>query len=242
MKLVNGMDFENDKDAVGKWTFFDVLDSMDEFDSTIQPSKNIPWGYKEVHFMPNGQGYWIFEGWTKGKLLVCHGGDDPILAFDYIIQKVDQNLFMFIEVTEEINPYIIVLKKHDSKEYKISDFKKIENINIPFAPDEKIVGNWKTVGYVEKIKAFNPKQNYQNDLWLKSATFKPDGTVLRKYYDCEWLDKWSKGVLLDQKKSIVSKYVFKEIDGKEYMFLEWKMGNYVYGGMPPEYYVFEKEN
>lgn len=242
MKLINGMDFVDDPQAVGKWTFFDVIETLDEFDSCIISSKDIPFGYKQVYFLPNGQGYWIFEGWKKGTLLVCHGGDDPVLCFDFSIKKIDKDLFMFIKVKEDNEEYIVVLKKQDSNQYTIADVKKVEDINIPFEPDDKILGTWKTVGFVEAIKDYDPKHDYKDDLWLKTATFYTDGTVLRKYFNCEWLDKWSNGVLLDQKKSVVSKYEFKEIDGQEYMFLEWKMGNYVYGGMPPEYYVFEKEN
>ena len=29
--------------------------------------------------------------------------------------------------------------------------------------------------------------------------------------------------------------------GKEYLFMEWKMGNYIYGGMEPDHYVFMRE-
>ena len=241
MKLINGMDFVNDEQSIGKWVFFDVISSIDDFDSSKQTNKEIPFGYKEVYFMPNGQGYWIFEGWSKNKLLVCHGGDDPILCFDYAIKQVKSQLFMLIEVTEDATPYFVVLKKQDSKNYCIEDIKKKDNINLPFVFDSKIIGSWQTVSFVDKIEDFNPNQKYQDTLWLVSATFNPDGTATRKYFDTEWQDKWTKGKLLDQKKSIVSNYIFKTINSKEYLFLEWKMGNYVYGGMPASYYVFVKQ-
>ena len=63
---------------------------------------------------------------------------------------------------------------------------------------------------------------------------------MRIYDEDEWHDKWSNSVLLDLEKSTVSRYFLKMIGDTEYLFLEWKMGNYVYGGMPPSYYVFKR--
>ena len=134
------------------------------------------------------------------------------------------------------------MKKVSSKHFKLSDFVIKENINIPFVSDEKIIGTWKTVGYVEKIEQFTGEKNPNQTLWLEKIVFNLDGTAYRKYFDTKWHDKWSKGVLLDLKKSVVSHYSFKTISGVEYMFLEWKMGNYIYAGMPPTYYVFIKTN
>lgn len=34
---------------------------------------------------------------------------------------------------------------------------------------------------------------------------------------------------------------WENIGWKEYLFMEWKMGNYIYGGMEPEHYVFKRE-
>ena len=59
---------------------------------------------------------------------------------------------MFLEVKDDENCYIQVLKKTSSKHYKISDFARIDNIDIPFEQDCKIIGNWKTVAYVDKIE------------------------------------------------------------------------------------------
>ena len=141
----------------------------------------------------------------------------------------------------EEGKYINVLRKTSDKHYLLEDVKKVENINLPFINDEKIIGLWKSVAYVDKIDDFK-KDIYDKNLrlWLESIEFFEKGKVVRKYFDTSWEDKWTKGKLLDQKKSIVSNYQIECINGKEYLFLEWKMGNYVYGGMPATFYVFEK--
>ena len=37
-------------------------------------------------------------------------------------------------------------------------------------------------------------------------------------------------------------YELRTVQGKEYLFLEWKMGNYIFGGMDPEFFVFQRES
>jgi len=240
MKIVNGMEFVNDNRAIGKWEFFDRINSMDEFDEKNPLNPNPEYDFKEVYFLPQGKGYWIFEGWTSGVLVIHYGGYDPLLEYKFEIKNISSKLYMFIFVENEDEKYINVLTKVSDKEYTVADIKRTENIDLPFVSDEKIIGEWETVGYVQKIDDFDGTNDPNQRLWLESAKFMADGTVKRKYFDAEWTDKWTKGFLLDQKKSVLSAYSFKVIGGNEYMFLEWKMGNYVYGGMPATYYVFKK--
>ena len=77
----------------------------------------------------------------------------------------------------------------------------------------------------------------------KTIDFYKNGEVVRTYFNGkEWKDKWTKGKLLDLTKNVVSNYIFKTINNIEYMFMEWKMGNYIYAGLKPDYYVFIKAN
>ncbi len=102
---------------------------------------------------------------------------------------------MFIFVHEDGENYICVLKKISSKVYKISDFVKSDDINIPFVFDEKVIGKWKSVDYCEKIEDFKKEHSDSEDLWLKTIEFFEDGSVVRTHFNGkEWHDKWSKGV------------------------------------------------
>jgi len=234
--------FKNDPLAVGKWEFWDKIDNINQFNEAYSSTKDCGYDFKTVYFLPNGQGYWIFEAWTKGSLYIHYGGDDPILCFPYQIKQSANGDFMFINVDNEDGKFIYVLKKTSDKHFSLKDVKKVENVNLPFVYDKHIIGKWKSVAYVEKIDDFE-KDIYDKSLrmWLEWIEFFEDGKAKRKYFDdTSWNDRWTKGKLLDLTKSIVSNYQFKIIDGKEYLFLEWKMGNYVYGGMPPTFYVFKR--
>lgn len=240
-KIANGMPFVNDEKAIGKWEFFDIVRSKDEFNPVRVTNSTFNKGFMEIYFLPGGEKYWIFEGWTKGYLLIHYGGDEPILTYKYDIKDIADSSYMFIEINEKNDTYTEVLKKVSEKHYKLKEIGRRENINVPFVFDERIIGNWNAVGFVDCIDDFYENIKPNNTFWLRKVNFYPDGQAVRKYSDEEWHDKWSKGVLLDQRKSTASRYIFKIIDNVEYMFLEWKMGNYVYGGMPPSYYVFIRE-
>lgn len=232
---------ENEK-IIGKWELVDTIKNIEDFNlNKLQNCAAEP-PFKEIYFLPNAEKYWIFEGYENNKLFVHYGGDDPILTFEFVVKNIENTNYMFLNITDyNANKYIMVLKQTSTKEYSVFEIGRRENINLNFVPDNKILGMWKTVSYVQNINEFSGK-NYDNTLWLQTINFKEDGTVIRTYFDESWEDKWTKGKLLDQKKQVVSNYTFKTINNTEYMFLEWKMGNYVYGGQEAEYYVFVKNN
>ena len=47
-------EFINDESVIGKWEII----NENEFP------------FNEIYFLPNGQGYWVFENWTKGYLKI----------------------------------------------------------------------------------------------------------------------------------------------------------------------------
>ena len=239
IKIANGMDFINDEKVIGKWEFFDSLSSIENFDLNKKQASRSNYNFKEIYFMPNGQRYWIFEGWTKGYLLVHHGGDEPVLCFKYEIKEYDNDSYLFIDVNDNNGKRIEVLKKVSSKEYQLMEIGNRENIDVDFVYDENIIGLWNAVAFVSEPSEFDDKKKY-NNVWVKSIIFNEDGTAKRIYFDRDLNDYWTKGYLIDKEKSVLSKYEIKEINGTIYLFLQWKMGNYVYGGEKSEWYVFKR--
>lgn len=233
---------KTENEIIGKWEIVDTINNSQTFNLNKKQNvvNNPP--FKEIYFMPNGQKYWVFEGWKNNKLFVHYGGDEPILCFEFNIKKINNQDFMFLNVTDYDNKqYIMVLKQVSNKTYTVYEIGRRENVSLDFVLDKNILGRWKSVSFVSNINEFTGKE-YDDTLWLKNITFKNDGTVIREYFNESWQDKWTKGKVLDLKKQVVSNYSFKTINNKQYMFLEWKMGNYVYGELSAEYYVFVKED
>lgn len=231
--------FINDEDAIGKWTFYAIIKDDKKFDINTAYKPYTDKGFKEIYFLPDGQKYWIFEGWTKGSLFVHYGGDEPVLCYNYAIRRICNRLFMFIKIEENGELFYNVLEKVSDKKFELKEIGNRDNINLPFILDNKVLGTWKAVGFVKEIADFN-KPDYKTKFWLKNVLFNEDGSVIRTYDDEKWTDLWTKGFLLDQTKSTASSYEIRTLNNKEYLFLQWKMGNYVFNNEKPSYYVFER--
>ena len=240
--IANGMIFENDEAVIGKWEHFDNLNSLEEFDSNYPRNSVSDKGFKEIYFLPNGEKYWIFEGWTKGYLLIHYGGDEPILCYKYTLKKIGIETYMFLEITENEKSYINILKKVSNKRFALNEIGRRDNIDLPFIVDKNIIGKWKSIGFVNSIIDFIVPVLSQDDLWLKSICFNENGAAIRIYSDETWSDIWTSGFLIDRTKMTASVYAIRIINDTEYLFVQWKMGNYVYGGANPSYYVFIRDD
>ncbi len=233
--------FINDPLVIGKWKSFGTLSPEEPFSlEKVDTSRKTTYeGTDEIYFLPHGDKYWIFEGWTKGSLFVHLGGDEPVLTYQYSIEPAETALYLLFPKMGP-NGSTAVFQKIDDKEYTWESLGRRDKIDYPFVSDNHVLGRWVSVKFVERKEDFAPG-HHETDLWLKSLEFLPDGSVNQQYGDDIWRNRWTKGLLLNQSMSTAAKYEIRHIKGKDYLFLEWKMGNYVFGGQPPEYYVFTRE-
>lgn len=74
----------------------------------------------------------------------------------------------------------------------------------------------------------------RGELYLKTLTFLPKGKT-----PMSPAITWTKGFVLHHGDQTASAYEIKKIDGKEYMFFEWKSGDYAFRGQKSAYYVLE---
>ncbi|WP_027625975.1 M56 family metallopeptidase [Clostridium lundense] len=143
-----------------------------------------------------------------------------------------------IMLTEHNGTVSAAIDKDISSNYIIDEegrVRKIDNINIPFNPDDKIIGKWISVDIVENINDFNPnKRNFRDQLYLKNLEFFQNGKTSVKHWN------WSKDLLIGPYDKTASKYYIKNINNNEYMFLQWKSGDYAFRNRIPAYYVLKK--
>ena len=230
--------FVNDEEVIGKWERVAVLEPHKTFDPSAEAA-DTDLGYAEIYFLPQGEGYWIFEGWTKGNLFIHYGGDEPVQCFAYRVKAMNDQMYLFLDIDEDGISYVEVLRQVSCQRYSRQDIARHDNTDLAFVPDDKVVGNWRSVACVWSPEEFTGVVA-ERSLWLRSVEFAADGSAVRNYDGEEWQERWTKGALIDECRATVSRYFFEERNGKEYLFMEWKTGNYVYGGMEPAYYVFEK--
>ena len=54
--------------------------------------------------------------------------------------------------------------------------------------------------------------------------------------------RYTKGFVLNDREMTAEEYFIKTVNGKDFLFVQHKSGDYSYGGMTPYWYVFERKN
>lgn len=126
-------------------------------------------------------------------------------------------------------------------------FKPIaEKTDYPFINDPTVIGKWQSIDMVSAIDEFNPdKKTFNDDLYIYELVFVKDGEMLMNTAKTKgnlvpspW--KWTQGLVINIPDKLAPNYSIKGIEGKTYMFLEEKNGEYKYFHLPLSYRVLIK--
>jgi len=237
--------FEDD-DVVGKWAVMGEYAVREDFFAGIAPLDGLYCGaVKQIYFLPGGERYWVY-GWTKG-FLIYDSGDGTALN-DYVVEEHDGERYMFVQHKGGDyrcggRPTVLVLRQADSVAYMSVDIAKVDKIDLDFVADAKVLGKWTAVCYLAAKEDFSPGQRDDaNWLYFKAIEFFPAGQCTSVYgkevvagMD---MQTWTKGYVLRKWNRTACAYEIREVDGVEYLIMEWKSGDYRWGGFETDYYVF----
>ena len=110
-----------------------------------------------------------------------------------------------------------------------------DNIDLPFVDDPQVIGQWESVDFIANPAQFNPdKQAWKGKLFLTGLSFLEGGKTPQPGR------AWTKGTVINQMDKTASHYEIRELNGKLYLFFEWKSGDVTLLGMKPYYYVLKK--
>ncbi len=138
--------------------------------------------------------------------------------------------------------FLFALVATGSSAYVISRI--IDKTDYPFIDDPIVIGKWESVDFVKKPKDFIPGQRaWKRELYLNSLVFINEGKMLSAVKGVilgPTSLSWTKGMILSKNDKTASSYEIENIEGTDYMFYEWKSGDYSFRGMTPKYYVLKK--
>ncbi len=237
--------FINDEKVVGKWEIIGIYAVREDFYDNLFPVKNF-YGeeQKYLYFLPDGERYWAFS-WTKGYLNTPYNNE-------YETETIGEELYMFVNLKEYEymkggKPSCLVLKKADSRRYTPEELARKDDINKPFVNDERVVGRWMShsfLGYQWDKADFSTEREPIEDLYFKELEFFPGGGARCVYEDAVFEGEdtvtWTKKYLLRKWNRSACEYEIRNIDGTDYLIIEWKSGDYRFGGYDTNYYVFTK--
>jgi len=225
--------FVNDKDAIGKWKYVANTTSKEDYLKGIFQVDKEP-DFKNLYFLPEGQGYWVFERWTKGMLMHYTGN-----VFKY---QIEGNKLFIDFIWDGKKEFTIVYERVDSKEYTYNEISIVDNIDLPFVEDKKVLGLWQVVDCIDfkDKKNYKPREDADKDNFIKSFTFNPNGEVIVESTNSLSKFKWTKGKVINQYQKNAMDYKIKNFDGEIYLIMDWKSGDYTYNGDINCCYVFKK--
>ena len=221
--------FVDDAQLQGHWVSVDFVDKIEDFNPN-QKSFRDDLFLQELTFLPEGKVVNSGFTWTKGHIL--HKGDKTDSA--YKIKQIQGQTYLFFEWKSGdytclgLTPSYYVLRKDANL--------RTDKVDLPFKNDPKAVGKWKAVDFVFEPSQFKPGEKFwKGDLYLKTLTLQPNGKT-----PMSPAITWTKGHILHKGDKTDSAYEIKKLGGKEYMFFEWKSGDYIFRGQDPAYYVLER--
>ena len=225
--------FAGDKRVLGRWRSVDFVDNISDFDPGNMSFQEDLY-LKDLIFYRGGGTSMPGSHWTNGYLI--NKGDSTVSRYiikDFNCRQDVCDSYMFLEwksgdyVCKGLPPKYYVLKKASGV--------KEDNMDMPFVNDAAVLGPWKTVDFVAQPSLFKPGvRNWQGDLSLGGLAFLPEGAMIPQF------NKWTKGFVINTSGKTTSAYTIQNINGTDYMFYEWKSGDYVYRGQSPWYYVLER--
>jgi len=224
--------FVDDPPLIGGWRGVDYVKKPEDFN----PAKQKGFSFKErdleeLVVKPGGGTTWSAATWTKGLFL---DAVEPT-AGRYEIREIQGHTYLFMEwkngdyVYRGATPWFYVMEK-DPRVVEV-ETRVVDKIDFPFVDDPDARGIWTSVDFVNAIEQFHPGRKYwRGDLFLKRMELLEGGKTAGPR-------TWTKGLIIHPGDHTASRYQIKTLEGRRYLFMEWKNGDYLRGKRAPSYYV-----
>jgi hypothetical protein len=122
-----------------------------------------------------------------------------------------------------------------------------ESIDYKFVLDQDLIGQWEQIDFVANPNDFDGKDISRKDyVWPVTHNFYNDGKMISTSVNANGGKEtqnhtWTKNYVLNMgANNTVSSYQIKQINGKTFMFVQWKSGDYTIRGQKPSYFVLIK--
>lgn len=241
--------FINDENVIGKWEVKGIFAVKEDCQQNIFCDNTGFYGgdVKYLYFLPDGEEYWGYS-WTKG-YFISNAYLSGNTYNEYEIEEKADGTYMLITLREtEVSrggiPVYLLLKKVDSNKYSAESIARKDDINKPFINDEHIIGKWKAHSFLCNKDEFSQEREPIDDLYFKELDFFSEGNCRCVYADTVFEGEdtvvWTKNYLLRKWNWSACEYEIRTVNGIDYMIIEWKSGDYRYGGFDTNYYVFTR--
>ena len=114
--------------------------------------------------------------------------------------------------------------------------RNVDDVHQPFVDDPQVIGQWNSVDFVSVAEDFKPGTRvWKGDMLFQKFTILPGGRTSYR-----WLN-WTRGAIINPGEKTAASYKIRNIDGTNYMFMEWKNGDYILFHSKPALYVLRQD-
>lgn len=241
--------FEDDPAVVGKWVYCGNMDRKRKFTGTDALDKREVL-QQNLYFLPGGSPVWMYF-WTKGKLYYTLSAYNTTVPNEYRLFTKGDSVYMTVDFVAERfwNPEsddtVRVYQQVDTNARTKKDtYEFRDDVNLPFVPDERVLGEWEAVDVIKDPSAFttNPDKWNKTLPGILGLVFYERGRCAKiRVGNTNWY-QYTSGVILDTESEKAEKYTFLQNNGEDYLIVEHKTGDYSYLGEVYSYYVFRRKS
>lgn len=228
--------FVDDPALLGGWRTVDFVKEIADFRPDHPHMDPSGFWCKDIYFLPEGKlQRFRALSWTQGHILF-HGGEKTDDA--YVIKEVEGRTFLFMQWKSGDYTYYGMKPRYYvfERDPRVTgdQVARRDKVDFPFVDDPALQGTWKSVAIVKTPGKFNPKVEPSSaGVAFKEIAFKPQGETSLGF-------TWTKGLILHKADETAARYEIRKLKGKDYLFFEFKNGDYTFAGREPEWIVLTR--
>ncbi len=260
--LFQNLQFENEEAVIGKWelrgrvkqAYEDIpSDQWTSLQEALEEDNESH--HKTLYFLPGGAFYWKF-GWSRGVLYRISLQHSLLVPNEYTAFTDQGRHYLRLTWIDDScfsgnnTSYQLIYQQIDTKHYTEKETRLCrDDTDIPYIPDEALIGKWKACALVSSVSEFFPERTYDiRELSVSGLEIWPRGLCIKKlrgmHGSYESPLSYSKGLIINVAEELTERYNIHRYPNTDrpYLFVEHKSGDYQYEGKIFVYYVFEKES
>ncbi len=258
--------FEDDPALHGRWELVGrLLSPIDGAppppEAPIEPVTSLQDGFPHLVFLPDGHPWWAIR-WTRGTIYRLYPAYHTFIPNPYTLFLREDACYMTVRyvggaaLIKGGDPIWLLYRRTEHRDLTMAETRThTDCVSYSFVPDPRLPGTWVSVDFVHTPAEFDPRHPRvpSTYLWILGITFVHHGLCLRRFTGGDGTqrnrelgytatpDGPTDGTLIDPLSAVAEQYILRTLDEEEYLFIQHKTGDYIYGGLSPSYYVFRKE-
>ncbi len=240
--------FEDDPCVIGRWDYCGYHTDHTKFTSEedLCHDEHAP---STMFLLPGGERVWTYA-WSKNVIYQSLPDINLIVPNPYTLFSVGQNTYMSVRFAFEefrsgsdksVNR---IFRQIDTNTYtQDSAIMFRDDLSLPYLPDPRVIGYWKTVDMIDTPDQFKPeKKHFDHPYMYEGIRFSENGNAHLICFSTHGLInlpcQYTNGCVITE--SYAQHYAIKQIKNTDYLFMEHKSGDYAHLGKFC-YYVFRRE-